>query len=133
MQEKHPGAQGLNPDAVISHEDARAIARPFHPVLYERLTGDQIRSAALRTEGAAGPSGLDASQWRRLCTAFKKSSAILCNAVAAFARRLATQYVDPAGLSAFVACRLVSLDKNPGVRPIGVCETVRRIIGKAIS
>ena len=24
------------------------------------------------------------------------------------------------------------LDKNPGVRPIGVCETVRRIIGKAI-
>ena len=61
LQEKHPGAQGLNPDAVISHEDADAIARPFHPVLYERLTGDQIRSAALRTEGAAGPSGLDAS------------------------------------------------------------------------
>ena len=41
--------------------------------------------------------------------------------------------VDPSGLSAFVACRLISLNKCPGVRPIGIGETVRRIIGKAIA
>ena len=41
--------------------------------------------------------------------------------------------VDPNGLSALLACRLVALDKNPGVRPIGICETVRRIIAKAAS
>ena len=35
-------------------------------------------------------------------------------------------------LEAFVACRLVPLDKCPGVRPIGIAETIRRIIGKAI-
>ena len=56
----------------------------------------------------------------------------LCNSVAQFARRIATTYVDPAGLAAFIACRLVPLDKNPRVRPIGICETVRRIVGKAI-
>ena len=40
--------------------------------------------------------------------------------------------MDPSCLSALIACRLIPLDKHPGVRPIGVCETVRRIIGKAI-
>ena len=35
-------------------------------------------------------------------------------------------------VSAFLACRLIALDKCPGVRPIGVCETSRRIISKAI-
>ena len=41
-------------------------------------------------------------------------------------------YVDPAGLTAFTACRLIALDKCPGVRPIGVGEVVRRIVGKAV-
>ena len=46
--------------------------------------------------------------------------------------RLRETMVDPQGLSAFTACRLIALDKNPGVRPIGICETARRIISKAI-
>ena len=45
---------------------------------------------------------------------------------------LCTTLVDPCGLSALLACRLIALDKCPGVRPIGVCETARRIISKAI-
>lgn len=57
----------------------------------------------------------------------------LCDTLAAIARRLITCFVDPSGLSAFVACRLIALDKCPGVRPIGIGETVRRIIGKAIA
>ncbi len=47
-------------------------------------------------------------------------------------RRLCTAYVHPQGLSAFLACRLIALDKCPGVRPIRVCETARQIISKAI-
>ena len=31
-----------------------------------------------------------------------------------------------------MACRLLPLNKNPGVRPIGVCEVIRRIVGKAV-
>ena len=40
--------------------------------------------------------------------------------------------VDPSSVSSLMACRLMALNKNPGVRPIGICETVRRIISKAI-
>ena len=56
----------------------------------------------------------------------------LCDALIACARRIATKFIDPIALEAYVACRLVPLDKKPGVRPIGIGEVVRRIIGKAI-
>lgn len=36
------------------------------------------------------------------------------------------------GLTAFTACRLIALDKCPGVRPIGIGETARSIISRAI-
>ena len=35
-------------------------------------------------------------------------------------------------MEAFVACTLVPLDKNPGVRPIGIGEVLRRIVGKVV-
>ncbi|CAB4003656.1 Hypothetical predicted protein [Paramuricea clavata] len=42
-------------------------------------------------------------------------------------------FVDPeAYVEAYVACRLIPLDKCPGVRPIGIGEVIRHIIGKSI-
>jgi len=35
-------------------------------------------------------------------------------------------------LKALLACRLIPLNKNPGIGPIGVGEILRRILGKAI-
>ena len=57
-----------------------------------------------------------------MCTAIKTASDNLCNSLALIAR----------GSSAPLACRLVALDKNPCVQPIGICEIARRIISKAI-
>ena len=48
------------------------------------------------------------------------------------AREISTEFIDSSGISSLVACRLIALDKNPGARPIGACETIRRIISKAI-
>ena len=45
---------------------------------------------------------------------------------------LYTSYADPAGIAALVPGRLIALDKNPGVRPIGVGEVIQRIISKAV-
>ena len=67
-----------------------------------------------------------------MCTSFSDASDSLCDALASSARRLATQYIDPNSLEAFVASRLIPLDKNPGVRPIGIGEVIRRIVGKSI-
>ena len=35
-------------------------------------------------------------------------------------------------LEAFLACRLIPLDKNPGFRPIGIGELLRHITGKVV-
>ena len=66
-----------------------------------------------------------------MCTSFQTVSNDLCDALSAVARRLCTSFVDPTCLSSFFACHLIALDKNPGVRPIGIGETARRLIAKA--
>ena len=54
----------------------------------------------------------------------------LCNEIATMARKLCTDEV--AYLEPVMACRLIPLDKNPGLRPIGIGEVLRRIIGKTV-
>ena len=104
----------------------------FHPIIFDKIDGVLIRDKSLKCKGAAGPSGLDAYDWRRLCTGFHRSSCDLCNSLAAVARWMSTEFVDPSGIVALGTCCLIPLDKKPGVRPIGVCEMVRRIMCKAI-
>ena len=56
----------------------------------------------------------------------------MCHSLANVTKRLCTSLVDPIVSSPLFACRLIALDKCPGVRPIGIGETVRRIIAKSI-
>ena len=130
LRQKHPPMQPLKKSTIITPDTP--LVEP-HPVLFDEINTHVIQSTILKMDGAAGPSGLDAASWKRLCTSFKGASTDLCESIAATARQLCTCYVDPSGLSAFVACRLIALDKCPGVRPIGIGETVRRIIGQVIA
>ncbi len=102
-------------------------------MIFESLTAEKIKEASLHTKGAAGTSGGDAEHYRRLLYSFGASSTDLAQAMAAAGRRLCTVYVDPDLIEAFVANRLIPLDKGGGgVRPIGIGEIPRRVIGKAI-
>ena len=48
-------------------------------------------------------------------------------------RRLFTECIDPLSIQAILANRLIPLDKGEGaVRPIGVEEVIRRIMGKCV-
>ena len=55
LEDKHPDPKPTHPEALLG--DA---VDSFHPIIVESITADSIRTAALHTQGAAGPSGLDA-------------------------------------------------------------------------
>ena len=61
--------------------DASAQKPAVHAIIFDAIDGLLIRKMALKSTGSAGPSGLDASAWKRLCTSFQKSSKNLCNAL----------------------------------------------------
>ena len=97
------------------------------PINFDAIDSQAICNAALNVHGAAGPLGLDAG-WRRMCCLLHAKSSNLCEALAAVVRRLCTTFVDPKGVEALVACRLIPLNKNSGIRQIGVGEVPRQFI-----
>ena len=127
LMEKHPKGKPAPDDALL---DTSQSTNPCHnPIIFEQITGEATRRAALNTHGAAGPSGVDAYAWRRFCSSFQGASSAMplllwpddC-----------TINIHPNGLDAFVACCLIPLDKNPGVRPIGTGEVPQQIIAKVV-
>lgn len=136
LKSKHPEASPATEEVLMTGE------LPFSdPAVFNNIDEDTIIKAALRTRGACGPSGLDASGWRHILVSksYGSTGKELCASLAKFARLLCTRKIEikpssqkKTNLEAYVACRLIPLDKKPGVRPIGVGEVLRRIIGKAI-
>jgi len=114
---KHPSTQPLYMECLLPGWDNPP---PSHPIIFDCLSAAVICSAALRSKLAAGPSGLDAHCWHKLCTSFQGALGELCSAFAQFARRLCASYLSPRILSSFLACHLIVLGKQPGVRPIGI-------------
>ena len=104
--------------------------------VYQEINGELVREAALRTKGSGGPSGVDANGFKKIlaCKSFKRSSINLCESIATLTRRLCTEFVDPLTIEPIVTTRLIPLNKGNGeVRPIGVGEVIRRIIGNCVT
>ena len=127
LMDKHPRATPSSPETLIE-----GTPPTVHPVRYEAITADLVKSISLRSRGAAGPSGVDAGSWKKMCSSFKDASVHLCRATARLARHLAESCVNPEKFEPLLASRLIALDKQPGVRPIGVGEILRRVTSKAI-
>ena len=127
--DKHPEGQPLEPNCIQS-QHLRTLL--YLPDVFDKISARLVRKHAMKTHGSAGPSGLDADDWRRLLSAFGQTSTNLCKLVANLAKRLATSIIPPDDLIAYNRCRLVALDKCPGVRPIGIGEVMRRITGRII-
>ena len=102
---------------------------------FESIDEELIQKVAMATHGAAGPSKLDADQYQRmLCSRnFKTEGLVLQNEIAMLAKKLATENLDPIAFESYNANCLIPLDKCPGIRPIGLGEILRHIIGKSIS
>ena len=121
LQEKHPPRKPSTKEAISSNP---TTTEP-HEVIYQRIDAPLVRSMIQQMGGAAGPSGMDAQAWKRMCSSFGNSSGDLCNSIANLTKKLCSHYVDPKGISSLMACRLIALDKSPGVRPIGIGETFK--------
>ena len=129
LKEKHPDPSSIQPDSLI-HGPIEHVSKNY----FDDIDEDTIKKAAKLTRGAGGPSQFDADQFRRiLCSnSFKSEGRLLREQIAKFAKIIASSVIDPTCLEAYIACRLIPLNKNPGIRPIGIGEILRRIVGKAI-
>ena len=129
LVEKHPSPAPIQEDALL-HGPVNKVPSNY----FDSIDEETIAKAAQLTKGAAGPSHVDAKHYRHilLSNKYKTENKQLREQIAKLARKLASTIVDPATLEAFICCRLVPLDKQPGIRPIGIGEVMRRIIGKAV-
>ena len=94
-----------------------------------------IGKAASLTKGSDGPSHVDTDRFRHtlLSKIFTTECKNLREQNALLSQNLVSKFVDPFSIEALTTCRLILLNKNPGVRPIGIGEVLRRVMGKAIS
>ena len=74
LKEKHPAEKSPDPEC----EPPSVYA-----ILYDNLNIETILQAALHTQGSAGPAGLDAHAWKRMCSFFKSASHDLCKGLPA--------------------------------------------------
>ena len=130
LREKHPAAAEKDERACLKGE-----YKPVPECLYEKLDEFLVHKAALMGRGAAGPSGLDSDDWRAMLATrgFGDEGKRLRQAVAEAAQRLCTEFVDPDAVEALLRGREVPLPKGKDdIRPIGIGETLRRIMGRCI-
>ena len=128
LLEKHPKASEASNDILIEEE-----VQNVRPVIYDSIDSEMVRDAIIKTRDSAGPSGLDDDGWRRILMPgnFATSGEDLRKATADMTKCLC-QDNTVKHLEAFLACRLIPLDKQPGVRTIGIGEVLRRVIGKIV-
>ena len=129
LNSKHPESAPINDEMVL-----QGPVLEINNVIYDGIHAELIRNCILRTKGTHGPSNLDADAWKRMTnnSIFGSSADDLCHSIALLARKLCSEKIKNDSLEALMACRLIPLDKSPGVRPIGIGEVLRRIVGKAV-
>ena len=103
---------------------------PVMPAL--DITGAHVQIVARRLHGSAGPGGADATAWQDWLLQYGAHSEHLRDAVAHLTRVILNTMVPWESIRALMASHLIALDKCPGVRPIGIGESLRRLMGKTV-
>ena len=126
LKEKHPPPSLLNERACLPCDD-------LPPLIDVDVTGSHVESVARMIRGGAGPGGSSAIQWQGFLLRYGAHSERLWDSMAELARHLANSIVEWTDIRAPIASRLIALDKCPGIRPIGIGEEPRRILGKVLA
>ena len=83
---------------------------------------ESVQRVADRMKGRAGPSSVDVQAMSQMLLKFGKNSQVLWEEMASWVEWLGNDSPPWAAYRALMACRLVALDKQPGVRPLGIGE-----------
>ena len=130
LREKHPHLQ----EVYLSHPECSAFeyydTRP--KVLPLDVTAHEIEETVRKMGGSGGPSRADSAMLKDWCTRFSAEYEELREELAAWTQWLANRSPPRAEYRALTTGRLVALDKNPGVRPVGIGEAIRRLMAKLV-
>ena len=96
------------------------------------FTEDDVTWVALNLSGAAGALGAEAMELRNWLLRFGCASEEIRVVVAILSDWMANSSPPWTAYRALMACCLVALDKRPGVRPMGIVETLRRALAKLV-
>ena len=129
LKQKHPQRRDADPEIMLPDKPEE-----IHPIKFDSIDAENVGKAALKTRVGPGPSGLDDDGWKRIFTSnqFGDSTDDLCKTLAEVIKKLCAVENQSTSLEAFLANRLIPLDKNPGLSPTGVDEVLRLIAGKVI-
>ena len=129
LRTKHPEAREMHEDVIL-----QGPIPTVENVIFDVIDEHMVYEAAKITRGGSGPSGMDADGWRRILTSrdYGDTGSDLRKAIASMIKTICTKEINDLSLAPLMASRLVPLDKNPGLRPIGVGEVIRRIMGKVV-
>ena len=135
LTDKHPVGEEADEEVLLKITD-----EPPSPVIFEAISAENVKAAIMDLNGSGGPTLVDTDIWKHLICSryFNKASDTLADAIAGLAKRLCQENIGPECLKAFTASRLIPLDKGTspsgqlGVRPIGIGEVLRRIVGKCV-
>ena len=128
LKQKHPEANELPQEVLL-----QGRTRPVHPIVYEDMDESLILKAAMVKKGGSGPSGLDGLRKILTSQSFGTASSELRKTFALFVKSLCVEEIkNVESLESFIACRLIRLDKRPGISSVGVGEVLRRIAGKTV-
>ena len=129
LKVKHPAGREAHKDILV-----QGSIPLIENVIFDIIDDKMVFVAAKITCGGSGPSGMDADGWRRILISHDYSDAgsDLRKAIASLIKMICIREVNDQSLTPLMASRLVPLDKNPGLRPIGVGEVLHRIMGKVV-
>ncbi len=123
LASKHSDAWILDTDKLPEYDKMPDFAN-------SDITEDVVKVVAKRLSGSAGIRGMDSHALTHWLLSFGKASCKLHLALASVGCWISNEIPPWAAYQALMAGCLVALDKFPGIHPLGIGETWRRLCDK---
>ena len=126
LRAKHPEARPLTAASLTPYI---GYPRKLTPV---DITDNTVTAVAGRLSGGSGPTGTDSLSLQQWLLRFGAARTELRLIVGDFIDWMSNGQPPWAAYRDLMSGRLIALDKQPGIRPVGVGETWRRLMAKCL-